>query len=213
VAQTCGTGQDAVCCDVGAACIAGQCCPADQVANDGTCCSIPTLNGVCCDKFGEVACNGSCCTGSCCGGDVCCPSGQACNTAGGCCGAGQAACGALCSAPNQTELEFWDPTTMTGTIGDSTCNGQPCELEDLPGTFELRGTGFAPGTVTITIPTPLDSQTFTATADATGTFTTTVNPTGATMGAPWASTIIATETVNGTTYSASVIAGFESPPR
>jgi len=228
VQQTCGTGKDALCCDQGTACIGGQCCPADHVANDGTCCISPTLNGVCCDQFGEEACNGSCCTGTCCGGDVCCPTGQACTTAGGCCGAGQAACGALCCAAgqvcldpststcssNQTVLEFWDPTTMTGTLGNTTCNGLPCETETLGSSFDLRGTGCAAGVVTITIPTPAgSSQTFTATADATGTFLTTVTPTGSTNGPPWPSAITATEVVNGTTYSANAIAAFISPTR
>jgi hypothetical protein len=225
--QTCGTGKDAVCCDAGAACIDGQCCPAAQVASDGTCCPAPTLNGECCpgNQIGREACNGSCCDGTCCGGDVCCPTGQACTTAGACCGVGQAGCGALCcaagqicldaststcSTPNQSELEFWDPTTMTGSLGAETCNGQPCNVETWGWPFQLRGTGFQQGTVTITIPTPTGPQTFTAMADINGTFTTSVVAMG---NGAFNETITATETVNGTMYSASVLAAFESPPR
>jgi hypothetical protein len=221
--QTCGTGASAVCCNAGDACIAGSCCPANQVANDGTCCPVPTLNGECCPpgEIGVEACNGSCCTGTCCG-NLCCPTGQACTTAGACCGVGQAGCGALCcpagqvcldpstsqcSAPSQAVLEFWNGTT--GTLGDNTCSGSPCEVETWGVPFQVRGTGFPQGTVTITVPSPSGTQTFTATADATQTFVATLTVAGVDT---YDETITATETVNGTTYTASVLAELSVPP-
>ncbi len=179
-------------------CTNGVCCGAGETVCNGQCCGGACVGGVCCDGVNQTVCGGSCCTGSCCGGS-CCPQGQTCTSTGVCCPAGQPACGSACCAANATctnaatstcqatsngnpVLQFWSPSTGTGSAGDTQCGSNPCETELWGYSFYLRGTGFAPGPVTITLSDSgsVVGATFSPapSADSTGTLVTKVSPTG-----------------------------------
>jgi hypothetical protein len=106
-------------------------------------------------------------------------------------------------------LAFYNPSTNTSTLGNNNCEGSPCQYIIWGNPFTLRGTGYAPGVVTITINASHGLLTYSATADATGQFTTTI--TANSFGYE-NDVITASEVVDGTTIQATVLGGFSQPP-